>query len=109
MSATFCMVFINAVWASWVLYRFYFKSFKLISYLKRLVFYFVICVIAAAVVWLICYAIPVKGDIARLICNALVCLIVPPIILYPLFRILPEAKSAFQFVLTVLKVGIKHK
>lgn len=108
-SGSFCLVFINAVWASWVLYRYYFKSFKQISYLKRLVFYFVVGVIGAAAVWFICYAIPVKGSVARLICNALVCIIVPPVILYPLFRILPEAKSAFQFVLTVFKVGFKHK
>ena len=109
MSATFCMVFINSVWASWTLYTYYFKSFKLISYLKRLVFYFVVCVATAAVVWFICKALPVEGNVARLVVNAVVCLVVPPIILYPVFRILPEAKSAFQFILTVIKVGFKHK
>ncbi len=105
----FCKFFINSVWASWVLYRFYFKSFKLRSYINRLFIYLAIFIITTLIVVGLCHVLPIDNKVSRLIVNGIICLAIPPIVMYPLYRLLPESKSAFQFVLTVFKVGIKHK
>ena len=106
LSSFFCKFVINSVWASWVLYRFYFKSFKLRSYLQRLMFYLGVFIVTAGIVTGICSLLPLDG-VSRLIAYGVVCLILPPLIMYPLYRILPEAKSAFLFVKNVIRVGIK--
>lgn len=104
-SAIICMFFINFVWAGWTLYRYFFKNYKLFSYINRLLFYFVICVATGAITGLVCSLTSLDG-ISRLIFNGVVCLIVPPIVLFLLFHILPEAKSAVQFVRKIIKVGL---
>ncbi len=107
--SSFCsMFFINTVWASWVLYRYYFKSYKQISYLKRLLFYLLIFIVTSGVVWFICHLLPFEG-VTQLICNALVCIIVAPLVMIPFFRILPESKTALPFIRNVLRIGIGIK
>ena len=107
--SSFCsMFFINSVWASWVLYRYYFKSYRQISYLKRLLFYLLIFIVTSGVVWFICHLLPFEG-VAQLICNALVCIIVAPLVMIPFFRILPESKTALPFIRNVLRIGIGIK
>ena len=108
LSSLLCKFFINSVWASWVLYRFYFKSFKQIFYLKRLLFYLAVYLITVTVVGVICYLLPFEG-VAQLICNALVCIIVAPLVMIPFFRILPESKTALPFIRNVLRIGIGIK
>ena len=108
LSSLFCKVVINSVWASWVLYRFYFKSFKLRSYLNRLLFYLMVFGITAVIVCGLCSILPFDG-FARLIVNGIVCVAVAPLVMYPLYRLLPESKPAFQFIRTILKVGIKNR
>ncbi len=109
LSQFFCKFFINSVWASWVLYRFYFKSYKLRSYIKRLFIYLAIFIITTLVVAGLCHVLPIDNKVTKLISYGIICLLVPPIVMYPLYHILPESKTAFQFILTIFKVGIKHK
>lgn len=108
LSSLFCKFFINSVWASWVLYRYYFKSYKQTSYLKRLLYYLAIFIVTATAVWFICKLLPFEG-VYQLVCNALVCIIVAPLIMLPLFRILPESKTALPFIKNVLRIGIGIK
>ena len=66
LSSFFCKFVINSVWASWVLYRFYFKSFKLRSYLQRLMFYLGVFIVTAGIVTGICSLLPLDG-VSRLV------------------------------------------
>ena len=69
-------------------------------------FYLGVFIVTAGIVTGICSLLPLDG-VSRLIAYGVVCLILPPLIMYPLYRILPEAKSAFLFVKNVIRIGIK--
>ena len=108
LSSIFCMFCINSFWASWVLYRYYFKSYRLWDYVKRLLFYMAVFLVTAALVYFICWLMPLDG-VWRLIVNMVICLVVPPLVIYPVYHILPEAKTAFPYIKTILRIGVKSK
>ena len=107
LSSFICKFFINSIWAAWTLYRYFFKSFKLFDYMMRLLFYFVTGIITMAITWLVCNIVNLDG-VARLAFNAGVCLIVPPIVIYAIYRLRPERKEAIDFVRNMIKGGLKR-
>lgn len=93
----FCLVFINSIWASWVLYRYYFKHQRQWDYIKRNLYYLFLTVVICAVTGYICYLLPCEG-ISNLILRAIVCLIVPNILLWLVFRNLKEFSGSVAMV-----------
>ena len=102
-----CMFFINSIWAAWTLYRYFFKSFRLFDYMLRLLFYFVTGIIAMAATGFVCQLVSLDG-VARLVFNGVVCLIVPPIVIYVIYRLRPERKEAVRFLRNAIKGGLKR-
>jgi len=100
-STIFCLIFINSIWASWVLYRYYFKPFSQWEYIGRIIFYILVAITTAGITALLCHYIPLEG-IGGLISRAAVCLIVPPTMLFATFRLLPEFPAARQMFLRLL-------
>lgn len=107
LSSFICLFFINATWAAWTLYRYYFTSFRLLDYMKRLLFYFLAGIVTMAVTGFVCHLVHLEG-IARLVANGVVCLIVPPVVIYAIYRMRPERKEAVKFVRNVIKGGLKR-
>lgn len=100
-ASIFCLVFINSIWASWVLFKYYFKSFKQIQYIKRVAFYFLVAIFVMAVTFWICNLFDFDGWPALLV-NGLICLIVPNIIIAAFFYVIPEYKVSITFLRKIL-------
>lgn len=98
----FCQIFINSFWASWVLFKYYFKDYKQSYYIYRILFYLALGVLTVAVTYYICQVIPLEG-IWLLVVRGAVCIVLPNLIIYPFLKMLPE----FQDALFTLKRVIK--
>lgn len=85
----FCLVFINSIWASWVLYRYYFKHQSQWDYIKKNLFYLVFAIILCLVTSFLCSLLPGEG-IFNLVLRAVLCLIIPNLIMWAVFRHLKE-------------------
>lgn len=108
LSSTICMFFINSVWAAWTLYRYYFKTFKLLNYLKRWLFYFVAGLVVMAITALVCQLVSLDG-VPRLIFNGAVCIVISPLLIFAIYRLMPESRSAIAFFRKAIKLGFKAK
>ena len=108
LSSTICMFFINSVWAAWTLYRYYFKTFKLLNYLKRWLFYFVAGLVVMVITALVCQLVSLDG-VPRLIFNGAVCIVISPLLIFAIYRLMPESRSAIAFFRKAIKLGFKTK
>lgn len=104
-STIFCLVFINSIWASHTLYKHYFKHFKQITYIKRIVFYGILTIIITTIIALICNTISVEGWGALLV-NGIICLILPLPIIVVMLKILPEYSDAHVIFKRIIKKRI---
>ncbi len=93
--SVFCLLIINSIWASWVLYRYYFKSHSQFEYIKRNLFYLFIAILLSGAIGYICSFIPKVGFL-NFLYKCLLCLLLPNILIWPLFRILPEYKNSLK-------------
>lgn len=97
-SSIVSLFFIYFLFGSVVLFRFYFKSKeRWFKYLLIQVIYMAITAIACALTYLICYFIPLTG-ILCLVVRALICCIVPIVLLVIMHLWNPAAKDALHFV-----------
>lgn len=97
-----CLIFINSIWASWVLYRYYFKHYRQWEYIKMNIFYLIVAIIACAAVGFVCHLLPGDG-IINFSYRIGVCIIVPNILLWAIFRFLPEFSDSIQMIKDLIK------
>lgn len=100
-----CLVFINSIWASYVLFRHYFTEFKQTEYISRLLFFFIITSVAVAATGGICSLLTIEG-LGGLCLRAVICVVFPNIILLPCFNLLPECKSGVSLMKRLLSKKI---
>ena len=101
-STLICTVFINVPWGSYVLFKHFFKS-SMIEYLKKIIYYILITVIAGVITLNICTVFPNEG-IMFLIIKALVCIIVPNLIFLLFYHKMEEYVSSKQLALRGLNI-----
>ena len=102
LSTIFCLIFINSIWASRILYTQYFKDYKHREYIRNNIIYTLFMLIAAAPTYLLCAAIPVEGILA-IVVRALVCIVVPNVILYLEFHVLPDYKNSVKLIKSLIR------
>lgn len=98
----FCLVFINSIWASWVLYRYYFKHQRQWDYIKRNIYYLFLTIAICAVTAYICNLLPGEGWL-NLVLRAVVCLIVPNLLIWLMFRNLKEFSGSVMMMKRLIK------
>lgn len=98
----FCLVFINFIWASRVLFKEYFKTQSQSLYLARLGLYSLATVIACAVTYFICSLFHCEG-LTQLMINFAICLIIPNLIFFAICMNLPEFKDTIELVKILIK------
>lgn len=100
-STIFCLVFINSIWASYTLYKYYFKSFNQWLYIKRIFFYGSVTILITAITGAVCYLIS-DDTILGFVYRGLVCMVLPIPLIIISFHILPEFKDAVEFLCKLL-------
>ena len=98
-----CLVFINSIWASWVLYRYYFKHQRQWDYIKRNIIYLLIAVVVCAVVGFICKLLPGEG-VMNLVFRAIVCLVLPNLLLWAVFRFNKDYSDSIKIVKSLIRL-----
>ncbi len=87
-STLLCTVFINIPWGTVVLFRNYFKR-TVFDYFTRLLFYMLVTIVAGGITVIACNLM--KGnDFGTLLGKAMICAILPNILLFVVYRKLPE-------------------
>ena len=79
------LLVINFGYGSTIIYKYYFKEEKVSEYYLYHLKYFIITVIIATITYLICNFIHVDG-ITQLIYNGVVCIIIPTILYYFIYK-----------------------
>lgn len=85
-----------------VLYRAYFKSFKIKDFILRQSIYFLITIIGTSITYLCCYYIQ-NEDIVAFIFRLVICLIVPNLIYLLFYSKLPEFKAMIVILKRITK------
>lgn len=93
LSTVICLVLINTVWGSRILFRQYFVGQRQTGYLLRILFYGAVAVLCCAVTSALCDRILLEG-IGGLLCRLGTCLIVPNLLIPVLYARLPEFTDA---------------
>ena len=93
LSTVICLVLINTVWGSRILFRHYFVGQRQTGYLLRILFYGAVAVLCCAVTSALCDRILLEG-IGGLLCRLGTCLIVPNLLIPVLYARLPEFTDA---------------
>ena len=106
LSTIICLVTVNAVWGSRILFRHYFAGLGHGGYLLRMLFYAAAAVLCCAVTSALCGLIELEG-VAELACRLAICLIVPNLMIPMLYRWLPEFSDAKALALRVLHLKTK--
>ena len=102
LASIFCLVAINSIWASWVLFKYYFVNMKQSSYIKRIGYYTLSTIIVAMVCGYLCDFLPFKGVLQLISCGLLSGVASIPL-LYLLHSFLPELPKARSLVLTLIR------
>lgn len=108
LSTILCLIFINSVWGSRVLFKNYFTNFRQSEYLLKLVFFAAVTFIACALTGGICALLPqVAGrtlkDILWLLARAGICVVAPNGVFAAAYRLLPEYKDGVEMAKRVIK------
>ena len=106
LSTICCLVFINAIWASNVLYKYYFKNHKQLIYIGKIGYYALITTVATVVTGFMCSLIPLTGILA-LIIYGIICSIVPNGIFVIGFCKMPEFQDGIKLLKNMLKYKCK--
>lgn len=86
----------NFVWGSAILFKYYYKDYKVVEFYKKHFFYFGIAIIAATITYALTNFI--NGNMyVRFIASAVMCCIVPNAIFYLVYHKREEFKSAKEF------------
>ena len=106
LSTILCLVLINCVWGTKILYKYYFTKEKLISYLGKLMIWALITIISVIATNQLCQFIK-ESQIYELILRFAICLVVPNVIILLLSKVLPEYKNALIFIVRDI-IGLKN-
>ena len=102
LSTVLCLVCINTVWGSRILFRHYFVGQKQSGYLLRLVYMAGITAACCALTALCCAKLA-PGGIAGIAVRLVLCMVVPNLILPAALAPLPEFSDALALVRRVLR------
>ena len=91
-STLFCSFFINVPWGTYILFKNYFHMSPRF-YFCRIVYYVCITVVAGIITYFTCGFLPSSGWLSLAV-KALICLVIPNILLWVVFRNLPEYNYA---------------
>lgn len=92
----------NFIWRTRILFDNYFKELSLSEYLKNHCFWSFAVIIAAIITWKVC-ALVSGTTIIRLLANAMICVILPNIIMVMFFFKTKQFKSAKCFILNIYR------
>lgn len=81
LSTIFCLVFINSIWASKVLFQCYFKHQRQRDYITLIIYFGFVTFISCAATGIVCDLICVDGVIC-LVVRGMICTIIPNLIMY---------------------------
>lgn len=97
LSTIICLVFINSIWASFILYKYYFTKYRQKEYILKLLAYYTSTFVAVVVTGATCSLIKLDG-IVGLVIYSLVCFFIPNIIFIPCLSFLPEFRNGINLV-----------
>lgn len=103
LSTIFCLIFINSIWASRILFRNFFTSMRQFEYIWRIAFFGIVTLGCMFVVSLITNFVVTESPILQFILRAAICLVIPWGVILPLYSILPEFKSSVQLLQNVIR------
>lgn len=103
LSTIFCLVFINSLWASRVLYRYYFKNYKQREYIVRILFFGCVTLLTMVITNYVCSLLPYQGGIGLML-KLCVCVVIPCPILMCVYALLPEYRISLSFLRSILKL-----
>ena len=105
-STIICLVFINCVWGSKILYKYYFTKEKIKFYLLKILFWFFITAISMLITSQMCYFIN-ASDVCGLLYKLVICVVIPNIIILVVSKVLPEHDYAINFAIKDI-IGLKQ-
>ena len=110
LSTILCHIFIDSLWASSILFRYYFTKEKQSKYLLRLSFYALVTMIACTLTMAICRFLPMEGtnafySILFIFARAIICLCISSLLFYFSCRKLSEFSDAMAIVSRIVKRG----
>lgn len=101
-STVITIYFFNFFWKLKILYKYYFKSYKVNDYLKKICFYaFVTTVSGIITFWVTNYMI--KDNIIYILLGAIICVVVTNLIYIIFYRKLKVASEAKSFLFNLVK------
>lgn len=107
-STIISVMFVNAPFVAYIVFKYYFKSTELwLEYLAKLLQYFIVTVIVAVITYSISNLIPFNG-INRLISIACLCLILPNILFWIIYSSSTDFKNSMGFLLKILPERISR-
>lgn len=110
-ATVFCLVFINAGWGTGILYRHYFRTERFREYLSRMLVFSFSTILACAISRIFCSlligTVETLSGWGSLILLGIICLIVPNLLFFFLFRCLPEYNESLSFARNLLHFGQK--
>lgn len=97
-----CLLLINSIWASWVLYRYFFKSHRQFDYIWRNLYFLLITILIFILVSYLCNFIPGDG-VMPFIYKCIISFTIPHLLLWLALRPLPEFKASVSMLMQVVK------
>lgn len=107
-STLICTIFINVPWGSYVLFKHYFKRSPM-EYYGLILYYVVITAMVGTITLFICNLLGHNTSILYLLLKIVVCLIVPNILLWIMYRKRQEYSYAKNLLIKIITKYIKIK
>lgn len=101
-ASIFCLVAINSLWASWVLFKYYFVQMKQSFYIQRIFYFTVTTIIICAICYYLCSFIPFTGILQLITCGVLAAILSAPLF-YISYYFLPEMSLARTQIIRMLR------
>ena len=93
----FCLICINSIWASWVLYKHYFKEYKQSEYIKNVFFYTIVTFITSAICFVVCESFSINGFIGIGFRTLISCIMATTILVFA-YKGLPEFSNSIVII-----------
>lgn len=101
-STIICLILINSIWASRVLYRNYFDKYNQREYIGRIAYYWVVMFVSLMITGFVCRLVHLEGVMNLIVCFA-ICVVIPNAIILAGFKILPEFSMSVHVFKRILK------
>lgn len=96
------IVTVNYIWGSHIVFKYYFKQYKIINFFMKNLLYFLVTVIGAGVTFGIVHAIPDKG-IGMFLVKGAICLIIPNVFFLICYSKTAVFKDAKEMIIRILR------